>query len=281
MSAILDIDLLRTFHTIARSGRFKAAAEQLHKSPAAISVHVQRLEAVAGGRLLERSNQSVALTPLGTRLLAATSDLLRNHDRVLADLHGGDLAGHLRLGVPDEYAEHVIRDILPSFTAQRPNLVLEVQTAPSLALRERLERGALDLAVVAQAKGAGSRHQGLLASTTPVWVSAISGPDASADPLPLALYGRHCPYRQAMFEALESSSRRWRVVLESASSQVVKACVESGLAVTLLDRARATSRMRILANLPEVADHEIVLLASQRGAPVAQLEQALLQHFRL
>ena len=50
MTAILDIDLLRTFHAVVRIGKFSAAAEQLHKSPAAVSVHIQRLEAVAGGR---------------------------------------------------------------------------------------------------------------------------------------------------------------------------------------------------------------------------------------
>ena len=49
MTAILDIDLLRTFHAVVRIGKFSAAAEQLHKSPAAVSVHIQRLEAVAGG----------------------------------------------------------------------------------------------------------------------------------------------------------------------------------------------------------------------------------------
>lgn len=49
MAAVLDIELIRTFHAVARIGKFSAAAEHLHKSPAAVSVHVQRLETVAGG----------------------------------------------------------------------------------------------------------------------------------------------------------------------------------------------------------------------------------------
>src|SRR4051812_1872865 len=109
MPAILDIDLIRTFHTVARIGKFSAAAQLLHKSPAAVTVHIQRLEVVAGGRLLNRDNQAVSLTALGKRLLVATAELLSTHDRVLADLQGTRLAGRIILGVPDEYADHVIR----------------------------------------------------------------------------------------------------------------------------------------------------------------------------
>ncbi len=53
MRPILDIDLLRTFHAIARLGQFRAAAAFVNRSPAAVSVHIQRLEQVVGGRLLE------------------------------------------------------------------------------------------------------------------------------------------------------------------------------------------------------------------------------------
>lgn len=135
MANTLDIDLLRTFHAVVRIGKFSALAEQLHKSPAAVSVHIQRLETVAGGRLLNRDNQSISLTALGRRLLNSTAELLRTHDQVLAELHGPDLAGRITLGVPDEYAAHVIRDILPMFSAAWPNVVLELRTGPSHALR--------------------------------------------------------------------------------------------------------------------------------------------------
>ncbi|WYX50277.1 LysR family transcriptional regulator [Achromobacter xylosoxidans] len=93
MNQSLDIDLLRTFHAVARLGQFRAAAEHVHRSPAAVSVHIQRLEAVVGGRLLERDNQSVTLTPLGQRVLGGTAELLRVHDRVLGGIQGRRLPG--------------------------------------------------------------------------------------------------------------------------------------------------------------------------------------------
>ena len=284
MTAILDIDLIRTFHAVARIGKFSAAAEQLHKSPAAVSVHIQRLEAVAGGRLLNRDNQSVSLTALGKRLLVATTELLSTHDRVLADLHGTRLAGRITLGVPDEYADHVIRDILPTFAAAWPNVVLELKTAPSYALRDLVQRGKLQAAVVAQPKGPLSAEAQVLVSTTPVWVGPVHTTVASMEPLPLAVHAAQCPYRQAMMEALRQSGRRIRVVLESPSTQAVKACVEAGLAISLIDRARVTDVMRILEDLPAIAEHEVVFMRAQASLgdeAVSLLARAMQQYFRL
>ncbi|WP_411387287.1 LysR family transcriptional regulator [Pseudomonas sp. MPB03] len=284
MTAILDIDLIRTFHAVARIGKFSGAAEHLHKSPAAVSVHIQRLEAVAGGRLLNRDNQSVSLTALGKRLLVATTELLNTHDRVLADLHGTRLAGRITLGVPDEYADHVIRDILPTFATAWPNVVLELKTAPSYALRDQVQRGKLQAAVVTQPKGQANAETQALVSTTPVWVGPVHGTAASLEPLPLAVHAAQCPYRQAMVETLRQGGRRTRIVLESPSNQAVKACVEAGLAISLIDRGRVTDAMRILEGLPVIEEHEVVFMrgqASQDDEAVNLLARAMQQYFRL
>ncbi len=284
MTAILDIELVRTFHAVARIGKFKAAAEHLHKSPAAISVHIQRLEAVANGRLLDRDNQSVSLTPLGKRLLASTRDLLQTHDRVLAELHGTRLAGRIKIGIPDDYAAHVIRDILPIFATAWPNVVLEVKTAPSYSLRDEVQRGKLHAAVMTQPKGQQADGAQLLTSTIPVWVGAATGAPTWDDPLPLALYAADCPYRQAMMESLKHAGRSWRVVLDSPSCQAVRACVEAGLAISLLDRGRVTENMRLLDGLPAVPEHEVAFVraaSAERNEALDLLAQAIQQHFRL
>jgi len=284
MTAILDIDLIRTFHAVARIGKFSAAAQVLHKSPAAVSVHIQRLESVAGGRLLNRDNQSVSLTTLGKRLLASTTELLNTHDRVLADLQGTQLAGRITLGVPDEYADHVIRDILPTFATAWPNVVLELKTAPSYALRDLVQRAKLQAAVITQPKGSTNAGAQVLVSTRPVWVGPAHVALAGMDPLPLAVHAAQCPYRQAMMESLRQSGRRTRIVLESPSNQAVKACVEAGLAISLIDRARVTDAMQILDGLPDIAEHEVVFQRSQAShneEAVDLLAQAMQQYFRL
>lgn len=284
MTAILDIDLLRTFHAVVRIGKFSAAAEHLHKSPAAVSVHIQRLEAVAGGRLLNRDNQSISLTLLGKRLLTSTAELLRSHDQALADLHGTDLAGRITVGVPDEYAAHVIRDILPTFSAAWPNVVLELRTGPSHALRELILRGKLQTAVIAQSQGNIGPDTQLLMATTPVWVGPSSAALTLHDPLPLAVHALQCPYREAMVQSLKASGRRSRIVLESHSNQAVKACVEAGLAISVIDRAKVTERMQILEGLPVIPDHDIVFMrnpASREDEAVELLAREMQRSFRM
>ncbi|MFB4393150.1 MULTISPECIES: LysR family transcriptional regulator [unclassified Pseudomonas] len=283
MNQVLDIELLRTFQAVAQLGQFRAAAEHVHRSPAAISMHIQRLEAVAGGRLLERDNQSVSLTPLGRRLLAAAGDLLGRHDKLLGELHGTHLAGHIKLGVPDEYAVHVIRDVLPLFATTWPNVMLDVATAPSFTLRRQVERGRLHLAVVVQPIGPTASSQAL-ATTTPVWVGSGLLAAELPDPIPLALHAAHCSYREAMIAALDQAGRAWRVVLSSPSSQAVEACVEAGLGVSLIDRSRITAGMRILDELPSIAAHEVVLLRARAALedPAANLLSSILRkHLRL
>ncbi|MEM6159206.1 LysR family transcriptional regulator [Erwinia sp. P6884] len=284
MIGILHIDLLRTFHAVVRIGKFRAAADHLHKSPAAVSIHIQRLEAVAGGQLLHRDNQSVTLTMLGKRLLDSTAELLRIHDRILADLYGTNLAGRITLGVPDEYATQVIREILPTFTSAWPNVVLELKMGPSYVLREWIQRGKLDTAVVVQPQEEISPDTQVLMTTTPVWVGPLNTDVALNDPLPLAVYAAPCVYREAITESLKASGRRSRIVLESHSSQAVKACVEAGLAVSLIDRAKVSGRMQIIEGMPVISDHSIIFIrsaASHGDEAVELLARAMQQTFRL
>lgn len=284
MPDTLPIELLRTFHAVVRTGKFSAAAEHLYKSPAAVSTHIQRLEAVAGGRLLHRDNQSVALTTLGKRLLASTVELLRAHDRALAELQGTRIAGRLTLGVPDEYADRIIREILPMFSAAWPNVMLALKMGTSDMLKEEVARGKLDMAVVVQPHEAVIPDALLLMTTTPVWAGPVNADMTFFDPLPLAVYDTPCVYRKAMITALEADGRDARIILESHSSQAVHACVEAGLAVSVIDRAKVTERMQILDNLPAIPDHHILLLRSDianENEAVTLLTRAIQQFFRL
>lgn len=68
MFAKLPLTALRSFESAARLGSFKAAAQELNVSPAAISHQVKSLEAFLGVRLFERSSQNVRLSADGERL---------------------------------------------------------------------------------------------------------------------------------------------------------------------------------------------------------------------
>ncbi|MDU9025706.1 LysR substrate-binding domain-containing protein [Pseudomonas corrugata] len=68
MFAKLPLTALRGFESAARLGSFKAAAQELNITPAAISHQVKSLEAFLGVQLFERSSQNVRLSADGKRL---------------------------------------------------------------------------------------------------------------------------------------------------------------------------------------------------------------------
>ncbi|NUT90009.1 LysR family transcriptional regulator [Pseudomonas corrugata] len=68
MFAKLPLTALRGFESAARLGSFKAAAQELNISPAAISHQVKSLEGFLGVQLFERSSQNVRLSADGERL---------------------------------------------------------------------------------------------------------------------------------------------------------------------------------------------------------------------
>ncbi len=56
---------LTVFARVVANGSFAGAARQLNMSPAAVSTHIQALEARLGTRLLNRTTRSLALTEVG------------------------------------------------------------------------------------------------------------------------------------------------------------------------------------------------------------------------
>src|SRR5664279_4141521 len=101
----LDPDLLRSFAFIAEEGSFTRAAERVGRTQSAVSMQVQRLEAMLGQRLLVRTKGgAVSLTPHGRFLLERARALLAMNDEIWATFRAPQMTGTVRLGTPDDYA---------------------------------------------------------------------------------------------------------------------------------------------------------------------------------
>lgn len=60
-----DLQQLQAFVAVAECGSFRAAADQIHLSPPALSRRIERLESILGTRLFNRTTREVELTSLG------------------------------------------------------------------------------------------------------------------------------------------------------------------------------------------------------------------------
>ncbi|WGF88819.1 LysR family transcriptional regulator [Marinivivus vitaminiproducens] len=273
MNDTLDLELLRTFSAVARYGRFRAASEHLNRSPSAVSTHIRLLEDRVGSRLLERDNQGVVLTPTGRRFLLEATELLEVHDRIVARLGLPKAAGRVRFGVSEEYAKSLLHGLLADFRTEQPRVELEVTTASSLVLADRLREGGLDLAVLIRAPGDAPPTPAIRFGTTqPVWVGASGRPLAADAPVPLALHGPGCPYRALAIDALARTGRAWTAVLTSEGAAALEAAIESGLAIGILDRSRVGTALAVLGSdqgLPPLPAQDVLLATSPSESSAA------------
>jgi DNA-binding transcriptional LysR family regulator len=286
MSHTLSIELLRTFQAIVRFGQFLAAATWLNRSPSAVSLHVRRLEDMAGGKLFERDNQTVSLTPLGRRFALHGAELLQVHDRMLASFNRPLARGRVRLGISEEYAGALLQCTLSTLATLHPLIDLEVETGASGRLSRRLDQGQLDLALVVEPVGMDTPPERLvkkIGTTEPVWVASHDYRLDSAKPLPLALHGKGCPYRCAAVDALARQGRRWRPVISSAGVVALEAAIAAGLAVGIVDRALLRADMRVMADaeFPALPLHEmkLVLAPGDSSEACQVMAQLVCDHF--
>src|SRR5271170_5647142 len=100
----LDLDLLRTLVCIAEESSFTRAAERVGRTQSAVTLQVQKLEAMVRQPLVVRSKGGpVELTPQGLKLVESARVMLALNDEVLRAVAARDLPATVRLGVSTAY----------------------------------------------------------------------------------------------------------------------------------------------------------------------------------
>ncbi|GAB3674408.1 LysR family transcriptional regulator [Salinisphaera aquimarina] len=221
-------------------------AERQHFTLGAVSQQIKRLEQQLGRQLFVRSRTGVRLTAEGAQLRAQSAALLGEHDALLDRLLSHPAAGIVRLGLPEEYVPRLLQSLLPALRQTHPEIRLHVQTATSGELQRAVAHGELELAILVARDDRPPSTGMPLWKTRPVWAGAAHRRQPYEDTLPLALHPEDCPYRALGLAALNAAGRSWETVFASSSVAAIEAAVASGLAISVLDRARLTAEMRAL-----------------------------------
>ena len=142
---------LRYFQALAQHGHFGHAAEVCAISQPAMSVQIRELEENLGVTLFERSARKVRLTPFGDELAVRVRDILSAVDELgeLARATAGQVPDRLRIGIIPTIAPYLLPAMVKALTGLNPALDLHVRETQTAGLREELENGRLDAAVVA------------------------------------------------------------------------------------------------------------------------------------
>lgn len=144
MNRLPPLKSLQAFRHAAELGSFKAAAEQLHVTQAAISQQIKTLEAHLGLQLFRRGIREVELTSEGQQLLPFVSRGFGALEQGVEQLVDDPHPQRLTLSTVPSFASRWLVPRLGHFQNQAPDM--NIRMTPGLKL-ETFDDGELDLTI--------------------------------------------------------------------------------------------------------------------------------------
>lgn len=147
----LNLDQVQTLVAIADLGTFAAAAQALHLSPPAISLHIKELEARMNTALLLRGRRQAVLTAAGEVLVAHGRQLLDASDELidLVQRRTSGREGLVKVGVSAGVSTRLLPMMLEQLSQRSPGVEVKLEAVGSAEAMQRLRAGSLDVAIVA------------------------------------------------------------------------------------------------------------------------------------
>lgn len=256
MKRDLEIDLLRSFVSVAAHRNFTRAAQAIGRTQSAVSLQIKRLEEIVEKRLFERNRQSVSITQTGEALVVYANRILAANDEALSHLQRPEAEGLVRIGAPDDYATFLLPPILSALRKEHPRLQFEVTCDNASDLLPLLKQGQLDVVVATHRPdsvgGQVARHEPLH------WVASSDFMDDPDVPLSLVLFPVGCVCRETALDALKRIDRPWRVSYSTRSIGLIEKALQDGASVSVMEASVIPSCLRIIDGqagfppLPEV-----------------------------
>jgi DNA-binding transcriptional LysR family regulator len=270
-TAMLDIELLRSFVSVVDAGGFTRAGERVHRTQSTVSQQIRRLEESVGKPLLVRDGKRATPTEEGERLLTYARRILALAQEAQDVVARPVVDGVVRLGLPEDFAAYRLVELLSDYVRGRPTLRLDVRSGLSATLQILLDRGELDVALVKRNVG---QSGGAMAWPERLqWVTSRRHPiDLTRDPVPIAVAEQGCLYRNRLIHALESAGRTWHVAYTSPNLSGIQAAAAVGLGVAILPDVAITPEHRIVDThgFAPIDKTEIALVVSDNANAAAR-----------
>ncbi|MEP2707008.1 MAG: LysR substrate-binding domain-containing protein [Roseibium sp.] len=245
MNHALDIDQLRTFLAIAELGSFTKAGEAVHKTQSAVSMQMRRLEERVGQAIFIKDGRQSRLTDDGLRLVEYARRMITLNDETLTAFNGKKEVGYVKFGVPDDYADRLLPQVLAAFNRLNPSIEVQVECLSSARLTEAIREGSLDVAITTSSD-TGELHGEIIRREPLYWVTSSEHSAHKQDVVRLALGPTTCGWRRISMEALDRAGQRYRVSYTSSSAIALVGAVQAGLAVAVFPESAIRDGMRIL-----------------------------------
>lgn len=140
---------IRYFQSVVQLGSFTAAADEHYISQSAISQQIRALEAELGVPLLDRKKRSFTLTAAGEYFYKKSLVLVADYDVICRETQriAGQSGEHIRVGVLKGYCADEFQNAISEFTAQYPDVTVDVSYDNHDVLYELLRSGEIDIVI--------------------------------------------------------------------------------------------------------------------------------------
>ena len=143
----MEIRQLRMFREVVDAGSISEAARRMNLSQPPLSYHMKMLEQELGVTLFHRGKKNIELTAAGQLLYERAQTMLSLERAVSREVSKEGKKKTLRIGVTPS-TSILLNPVLTRLHQADENLVFEISDATSFRLRERLEKGMLDCALL-------------------------------------------------------------------------------------------------------------------------------------
>lgn len=278
---LLDTDVLRTFVAIAECGSFTRAAAQVHRTPAALSMQIKRLEETIGKPVFRREPRQVRLTSEGEILLGYSRRLLKLNAEAVQQFITPSLSGRISFGTTDDIGTRILPGVLAQFARSFPGVQVDVTITSSRENLDRIDSGSLDMGLVIIGNE-GQEVRGEIIHTEPlVWAGREGGIAFEQSPLPLALANQGCVWRRSALDALDNAGLAYRVAYTCENTAAQEAAMLADLAITPFPISLIRPPIRKLERqgLPELAKYQISLVRNASNPETDMLAEHIKSAF--
>lgn len=142
----MDIELLRTFLEVNRTGHFGKAAENLYLTQSAVSARIRQLEESLGIIIFERQRNNIRLTSSGLRFIRHAEAIVATWQRARQEAGlEDDFSSSLAIAGLSDLWDSLLVDWLVDVRNQAPDIAIHASALSSSVLIQQILNGQLDL----------------------------------------------------------------------------------------------------------------------------------------
>jgi LysR family transcriptional regulator, hydrogen peroxide-inducible genes activator len=240
----MNIRDLEYLVAVAEQGHFRKAAESCFVSQPTLSSQIRKLEEHLGVMLIERTNRSVRVTPVGELVVQQAREILRGVGQIEATAQAwrDPRQVPLKVGVIPTVGPYLIPLVLEKLKTVFPALPFTLYEDITAALLHGVRDGSMDAAFIATATQDASMVE-IPVYEEPFWVAMPKGhPLALKDKVALGdleeetlllLTDGHC-FRDQMLAACRTEPGNRSVNTRATSLSTILAFVAGGEGLTLV-----------------------------------------------